>query len=481
MDGIFASDSLLILPPSRGVASPPGFYANVNEYLRLFIDGVLHPGGSFFVPLAGIAVAYGTLVFLWRSKPVLRLRARLGSIAALVRLTKKAVRRNPSAALEADDLIPYAFAGQDWAMFTLWQKLSADRDRCFLQDKALAYAWLRKAAACDNPDACETLRDMHVKKGPATHEASERDPMEELDAMIGLDNLKKSVRDIASRAKLFEKREAAGLTASHPALHIVFMGNPGTGKTVIARIIGRILKKTGYLERGHVVETAAADLIGQFVGETPQKVQQAVMRALDGVLFIDEAYGITGFSTNGGGSYGAEAVTTLLKLMEDNRDRLVVIAAGYPNEMQSFLEANPGFRSRFTDIIHFEDYSPEDLVKIYVKLAQEQQYALDSAAQTALLEVMKLSRQLFAKNFANGRFVRNLFEATIKHLAARVDAKKLTSKADLSLILAEDVTAAFMEEHQRRNPGSTIKLDLAGAAKQPAAPNIVDFHKNDKK
>lgn len=476
MGGLFTAE--IILSPAGNTSPLISFYSDIGVYVQSFFDAALHPDRSIYVPVAGIALAYGALHILWRCKPVLRLRARLGSISALTRLTQKAVRRNPGAALEADELIPYAFAGQDWAMFTLFQKLGSERDRCFLQDKALAHAWLLKAAACDNPDACETLREMHAQKGPAAEGPTDRDPMEELDAMIGLDNLKKSVRDIASRAKLFEKREAAGLTASHPALHIVFMGNPGTGKTVIARIIGRILKKTGYLERGHVVETAAADLIGQFVGETPQKVQQAVMRALDGVLFIDEAYAITGFNTGGGGSFGAEAVTTLLKLMEDNRDRLVVIAAGYPNEMQSFLEANPGFRSRFTDIIHFDDYSAEDLVKIYCKLAKEQQYALDSAAQTALLEVMKMSRQIFAKNFANGRFVRNIFEATIKHLAARVEERKLTSKADLSLILAEDVVAAFAEENQRRNPGSALKLDIAGV-KPASAKNIVDFHKKD--
>ncbi len=453
---------------------------NLYSNLRYRLQEIPQPPEWLYYLFIAVFVCLIIFVAIYYSPFGLRFRARHGNIPALVRLTRKLVRKSSEARREARELLGHAIYGVDWAMYAIGQRMRLDNDETFKQDAQISKWWLHTAALYGNIEAIETIQHEAVSgktKGPlVTTLDKNRDPMSELDGMIGLSSIKKSVREIASRAHLFEKREAVGLTAGQPALHLVFMGNPGTGKTVVARIIGRILKDAGYLKKGHVVEVSAPDLIGQFVGETPQKVQSCVTRALDGVLFIDEAYGITGFGTSSGNSFGSEAVTTLLKMMEDNRDRLVVIAAGYPNEMHNFLETNPGFRSRFTDIINFPDYTADELVEICVKLAHEQQYEFDKEGLEVLREIMTLSKSLFAKNFANGRFVRNIFEASIKSLATRVEEKNLTSRHDLSLITAADIINAFTEENQRRNPGSTLRLDLKNLKQQ--ASNIVAFHKD---
>jgi SpoVK/Ycf46/Vps4 family AAA+-type ATPase len=209
----------------------------------------------------------------------------------------------------------------------------------------------------------------------------------------------------------------------------------------VARILGRLLWRIGYLTRGHVVEVSEGELIGQYIGETPIKVHKKIQEALGGILFIDEAYSIVNSPDNV--SYASSAIATLVKFMEDFRHDLVVIAAGYPKEMMDFMESNPGLRSRFTEVITFEDYDADDMMRIYLHMAQDGSYVLNTEARNTLLFIMGDAKRTFTKNFSNGRLVRNLFEDTITFMAARLAQVKDPSRDALMTIAREDLTKAL--------------------------------------
>ena len=376
---------------------------------------------------------------------LLRKRALDGDDEALIELTKSLVKEEPldkhNAAM---DLLQAAWTGDPAAAYQVGMGLLTSQESAFYRDKDLGILWLRRAEKDKNEDARKAL--------PSAGEldlGSYRDPVAELNSLIGLENVKKAVTEQADRMAFMRLREKQGLPRSDSAVHLIFAGNPGTGKTSVARIFGRILRRIGYLKSGHVVEVSVPEVIGRWVGETPQKVVSCVNEALDGVLFIDEAYGLMGHTTHTGNSYGAEAITTLLKLMEDHRDRLVVIAAGYTAPMKEFLEFNPGLKSRFTEIITFQDYTPGDLAGIYLKLAKEGQYVLDATAQARLAQIMAEAPKLFQEHFPNGRLVRNMFEDTIKYAASRVMKLPKPTKADLTTFTAADIEQAFRELNQQ--------------------------------
>jgi SpoVK/Ycf46/Vps4 family AAA+-type ATPase len=449
-----------------------------------FLQGLWgRPMGAMFLLVALAAAAIIVAVLLRNNPRFQRWRASQGSLRALLRLTEPLVRADPVAKAEWQTLKEYSKRNVSWAMFALGSKLSSQAHSNFQYDRLVGYLWIKKAAEFNHPGAQDLLRRASIRDEPmyappapaggggakpATVDTRDTaiihqpkhgsDPFKELAGLIGLAGIKTAVANIAHRARLFEKRKSQGLANTVPAMHLIFMGNPGTGKTIVARIIGGVLKQAGYLKRGHVVEVSVPELISQYVGETPLKVREKVEQALDGVLFIDEAYGLMGHNTSAGSSYGAQAITTLLKLMEDNRERLVVIAAGYPAEMQAFLDVNPGFRSRFTDIIHFEDYSPEELVLIFTKLVTDQQFTLFPSAAVFLGDVMKQARAELTHNFPNGRFVRNLFENSVKNLAARVGQMEKHSTRDLQVIRLEDIKLAF-EEVRRNQKGDVPDAD----------------------
>jgi SpoVK/Ycf46/Vps4 family AAA+-type ATPase len=241
--------------------------------------------------------------------------------------------------------------------------------------------------------------------------------LEEVDSLIGLAGVKKEVHDIVNLLTVQKMRESHGLKTPEISRHMVFTGNPGTGKTTIAREIAMAYSSLGILKKGHLVETDRAGLVAGYMGQTAEKVKEVVQSALDGVLFIDEAYTLV---TDREGDYGQEAVDTLLKMMEDNRDRLVVIVAGYPELMEKFIDSNPGLRSRFNKYIHFEDYCDEDLLRIFMRRCREQDYRVNISLKPLLLSRISQLRAEEGDSFGNARSVRNYFEQVISNQANRI-------------------------------------------------------------
>ncbi|MEX1264855.1 MAG: AAA family ATPase, partial [Actinomycetota bacterium] len=267
-----------------------------------------------------------------------------------------------------------------------------------------------------------------------------------LGTMIGLTEVKSEVATLVNLLKVQALRRRAGLPSANTTMHAVFVGPPGTGKTTVARLFARILKGIGAIESGHLVEVSRAELVGEYIGQTAPRVDAVVDSAIGGVLFIDEAYSLTGAGSN---DYGAEAVATLIKRMEDDRERLVVILAGYIDETELFLRSNPGLESRIATRITFSDYGPGELMEILELQAKEAGYvfAVDGAARAAdgLAQVWR-SRD---KSFGNGRFVRNLLEDMMSAHANRVAAVPNPDATVLSTFELGDVEAGLSANPER--------------------------------
>ncbi|MFD8589511.1 right-handed parallel beta-helix repeat-containing protein [Streptomyces sp. NPDC059637] len=259
----------------------------------------------------------------------------------------------------------------------------------------------------------------------------------ELDRLIGLEGVKHDVASLVKLMRMVQRREAAGLAAPPLSRHLVFAGNPGTGKTTVARLYGRILTAVGLLERGHLVEADRSALVGEYVGHTGPKTQRVFQEAMGGVLFIDEAYSLAPAGGGGGNDFAQEAIATLVKLMEDHRDSVVVIVAGYPNEMEHFIDSNPGLASRFNRTLLFEDYSTPELVRIVEQHASAHQYNLTDDARGMLhgyFEHMPRDGR-----FGNGRSARQVFQAMTERQAYRVAEIELPTQDDLVTLCALDV------------------------------------------
>lgn len=267
---------------------------------------------------------------------------------------------------------------------------------------------------------------------PAAYTGNIASVKAELDGIVGLTEVKKYILSLEEYYNTQKRRTEAGLKASDVSKHMIFTGNPGTGKTTIARIISRYLKAIGILTGGQLVEVSRADLVGRFVGHTAPLVNQVIKSALGGVLFIDEAYSLYRGKDD---AFGLEAIDTLVKGIEDNRDNLIVILAGYSNEMAEFLEANSGLKSRFPNIIDFPDYTGEELLEITKITVRSKGYVLDSEAEAPLLDFYKKVQALIPDTAGNGRLVRNKVEEAILNQSRRLVAEP---EADMSLLLTRD-------------------------------------------
>ncbi len=260
--------------------------------------------------------------------------------------------------------------------------------------------------------------------------------MENLESLVGLDEVKKDVKNLVNLMKVRKLREQNDLPVPPMSLHMVFMGNPGTGKTTVARLVSSLYASIGVLSKGQLVEVDRSGLVAGYVGQTALKTKEAIESALGGVLFIDEAYSL---SSGGENDFGREAIETILKAMEDHRDDLIVIVAGYDEPMEEFLNSNPGLQSRFNKFFHFPDYNGEQLLAIFKSQCSKNSYTLTEEAEEKAKELFDTLYEERDDNFGNGREVRNRFEDMIVRQSNRVAAMESPTKEDLMAVLPEDL------------------------------------------
>jgi len=260
--------------------------------------------------------------------------------------------------------------------------------------------------------------------------------LKELNDLIGLQQVKQEITSLINTVKINQLRKEKELKQSPLSLHLVFSGNPGTGKTTVARILGKIYRRLGVLSKGHLIETDRAGLVAGYIGQTAIQTKEIIEKAKGGILFIDEAYSLT--PQNAGNDFGQEAVDTLLKAMEDYRDDFIVIVAGYPDLMKKFLKSNPGLQSRFNTFINFEDYKPNELLEIFLSLCKQHNYIVDNNAIDTLTGIFEDIYSQADESYANARTARNFFEKSIKRQANRLANSGTLSSNDLQTLVTED-------------------------------------------
>ncbi|AWT60743.1 MAG: Stage V sporulation protein K [Candidatus Moanabacter tarae] len=320
--------------------------------------------------------------------------------------------------------------------------LSADAELTCRVNRELERLFRLDSGTLRTPDSTVNDKDRTVETIEPEAIWEENDPVDldtclaELDSLVGLNGVKNEIKRLVSYLSIQQKRKEMKLSQTNLSLHMVFTGNPGTGKTTVARLVARIYRALGFLEKGHLVESDRSGLVGQYIGHTDVKTTEVVNRALDGILFIDEAYSLY---KGTGNDFGLEAINSLVKRMEDYRDRLIVIVAGYTEEMEAFINSNPGFRSRFNTYIEFDDFSVDELGRIFEQMCEANDYSMDRMAKKRLEEILLQEIERSGRGFGNGRFCRNLFEQILRAQAMRLsEAKIALTKTDLVSLEAKD-------------------------------------------
>jgi stage V sporulation protein K len=285
------------------------------------------------------------------------------------------------------------------------------------------------------------LQDNHAAKiDNVQQEYIGKDPFahidQELSNFVGMDNLKQKIKEIYASIVINEKRTQMGLTNTKQVLHMLFKGNPGTGKTTVARKLAKIYFDMNLLSKGHFIEAERADLVGEYIGQTAQKTRALIQKSMGGILFIDEAYSL---ARGGERDFGKEAIDTLVKHMEDNGDDFVLILAGYPYEMDRFLTLNPGLKSRFPFILEFPDYEVDQLLEISRQMASDREYQLSKDAEWKLRNYLYKQKNNINKNFSNARFIRNVIEHAIRMQAVRLLYKDNISPDELIILTGNDL------------------------------------------
>jgi stage V sporulation protein K len=307
----------------------------------------------------------------------------------------------------------------------------------------------------EKPIIEKTLSDQQAPEGVETNPSEIDKLINELNSLVGLSKVKSEIQSLLQFVRIQELRRQREISTSKPSLHSVFYGSPGTGKTTIARLYGKMLSAMGLLSKGHLVETDRSGLIGGYIGQTAIKTDEKIKEALGGILFIDEAYSLSKGEDNSW-DYGNEAIAILLKRMEDYRDDFVVIVAGYPDPMGKFIASNEGLRSRFNTYIHFDDYSPSELAEIFKRLCETENYAPTEEALEFVFTSIDYNYSIRDKSFGNARYIRNLFEIVIRNQALRIGTSvRNPSQDDLRVILPSDipfVTPSDTKVIQNSNP-----------------------------
>lgn len=302
---------------------------------------------------------------------------------------------------------------------------------------------------------------------PAGEKKPETDPMEDLNELIGLTGIKHDVRELYDFTKIQKLRKDAGMKTVPVSMHLVFTGNPGTGKTTVARILARLYKQIGVLSTGQLVECDRSGLVAGYVGQTAVKTQKKIEEAMGGVLFIDEAYSLAR-SADQGTDFGQEAIDTILKAMEDHRDEFVVIVAGYTKPMETFIHSNPGLQSRFNKFIEFPDYTVDELLAIFDLNCRKYEYVPDPEAREQVKTLLMLRKAQMPENFANAREVRNLFETIITNQARRIAVLEHPTKEEMQQITLEDLRD---EENSSGKSRESEKKSGIEAAHEPGKTN----------